>query len=101
MLVLNVALVAGLAAVGAGAHSRGVLAEGGDYLLDAAGAGLALLAIRLPGPAERWDGWSRAPFTSESRQHVSVGEKPLPGDQRGDDVADLHGGQGPGGIAHG
>jgi SAM-dependent methyltransferase len=25
---------------------------------------------------DRWDGWSRAPFTSESRQHVSVWEKP-------------------------
>ncbi|GAA2223823.1 hypothetical protein ACFY2R_15600 [Micromonospora olivasterospora] len=24
----------------------------------------------------RWDGWNRAPFTSESRQHVSVWEKP-------------------------
>jgi cobalt-zinc-cadmium efflux system protein len=47
VLVLNLALVAGLAAVGASAHSLGVLAEGGDYLLDAAGAGLALLAIRL------------------------------------------------------
>ena len=47
VLALNLALVAGLAVVGAGAHSLGVLAEGGDYLLDAAGAGLALLAIRL------------------------------------------------------
>jgi len=26
---------------------------------------------------ERWDGWTRDPFTSESRQHVSVWEKPL------------------------
>jgi SAM-dependent methyltransferase len=25
---------------------------------------------------ERWDGWTREPFTSESRQHVSVWEKP-------------------------
>lgn len=24
----------------------------------------------------RWDGWTREPFTSESRQHVSVWEKP-------------------------
>lgn len=47
VLVLNLALVAGLVAVGVGAHSLGVLAEGGDYLLDAVGAGLALLAIRL------------------------------------------------------
>jgi SAM-dependent methyltransferase len=25
---------------------------------------------------ERWDGWTRAPFTSESRQHVSVWQRP-------------------------
>ncbi|MFI1765438.1 class I SAM-dependent methyltransferase [Streptomyces sp. NPDC020800] len=25
---------------------------------------------------ERWDGWTREPFTGESRQHVSVWEKP-------------------------
>ncbi len=25
---------------------------------------------------ERWDGWTREPFTSESRQHVSVWDKP-------------------------
>jgi cobalt-zinc-cadmium efflux system protein len=47
VLALNLALVAGLVAVGAGAHSLAVLAEGGDYLLDAAGVGVALLAIRL------------------------------------------------------
>jgi cobalt-zinc-cadmium efflux system protein len=47
VLALNLALVAGLVAAGIDAHSLGVLAEGGDYLLDAAGAGLALLAIRL------------------------------------------------------
>jgi cobalt-zinc-cadmium efflux system protein len=47
VLGLNLALVTGLVVVGIGAHSVGVLAEGGDYLLDAAGAGLALLAIRL------------------------------------------------------
>jgi cobalt-zinc-cadmium efflux system protein len=45
VLALNLALVAALVAVGVGAHSLGVLAEGGDYLLDAAGAGVALLAI--------------------------------------------------------
>ena len=28
-------------------------------------------------PYERWDGWTRAPFTSESRQHVSVWAKPV------------------------
>ena len=25
---------------------------------------------------DRWDGWTRQPFTSESRQHVSIWEKP-------------------------
>jgi SAM-dependent methyltransferase len=32
-----------------------------------------LAGLRL---RERWDGWTREPFTSESRQHVSVWEKP-------------------------
>jgi SAM-dependent methyltransferase len=31
-----------------------------------------LAGLRL---RERWDGWTRAPFTSESRQHVSIWEK--------------------------
>src|SRR5690348_5072433 len=47
VLVLNLFLVVGLVAVGVGAHSLAVLAEGGDYFLDAAGVGVALLAIRL------------------------------------------------------
>jgi cobalt-zinc-cadmium efflux system protein len=47
VLVLNVALVVGLVAVGVTAHSLAVLAEGGDYLLDAAGVGAALLALSL------------------------------------------------------
>jgi SAM-dependent methyltransferase len=35
---------------------------------------MALLAgLRL---RERWDSWTREPFTSESRQHVSIWEKP-------------------------
>lgn len=36
------------------------------------------LMARLAGMRlrERWDGWTREPFTSESRQHVSVWEKP-------------------------
>ena len=46
VLALNLVLVGGLIAAGVTAHSLGVLAEGGDYLLDAAGAGVALLAIR-------------------------------------------------------
>jgi cobalt-zinc-cadmium efflux system protein len=54
VLALNLALVAGLVTVGVTAHSLGVLAEGGDYLLDAAGVGVALLAVRLsPRPAAR------------------------------------------------
>ncbi|PAZ13506.1 SAM-dependent methyltransferase [Streptomyces sp. SA15] len=32
-----------------------------------------LAGLRL---RERWDGWNREPFTSESRQHVSMWEKP-------------------------
>jgi cobalt-zinc-cadmium efflux system protein len=47
VLVLNLALVAGLVVTGVTAHSLAVLAAGGDNLLDAAGVGVALLAIRL------------------------------------------------------
>lgn len=54
VLALNLGLVAGLVAVGITAHSLAVLAEGSDYLLDAAGIGVALLAIRLSArPARR------------------------------------------------
>lgn len=54
VLVLNLALVAGLVMVGVTAHSLAVLAEGSDFLLDAAGVGVALLAIHLSGrPASR------------------------------------------------
>ena len=35
-----------------------------------------LAGLRL---RHRWDGWTGAPFTSESRQHVSVWAKPGPG----------------------
>ena len=37
------------------------------------------LMARLAGMSlrERWSGWKREPFTSESRQHVSVWEKAL------------------------
>jgi cobalt-zinc-cadmium efflux system protein len=58
VLALNLALVAGLVITGVTAHSLAVLAAGGDYLLDAAGVGVALLAIRLsarpPGSRPRW-----------------------------------------------
>ena len=47
VLVLNVGLVAALVTVGITAHSLAVLAEGSDYLLDAAGVAVALLAIRM------------------------------------------------------
>jgi cobalt-zinc-cadmium efflux system protein len=47
VLVLNLGLVAGLVTVGIGAHSLAVLAEGSDYLLDAAGVAVSLCAIRL------------------------------------------------------
>jgi cobalt-zinc-cadmium efflux system protein len=63
VLVLNLALVAGLVAVGVTAHSVAVFAEGGDYLLDAAGVGVALLAIRLaarPASQGRPGGYSNA-----------------------------------------
>jgi hypothetical protein len=47
VLALNLALFAGLVAAGAAAGSLAVLATGGDYLLDAAAVGVALLAARL------------------------------------------------------
>ena len=49
VLGLNLALVGVLAAVGAGAHSLGVIAVGADYLADAAAIGVALMAIWLAG----------------------------------------------------
>src|SRR5690348_5565307 len=63
VLALNLVLVAALVAVGVTAHSLAVLAEGGDYLLDAAGVGVALLAIRLsarPASIARPDGGPNA-----------------------------------------
>ena len=63
VLVLNLGLVAALVIVGITAHSLAVLAEGSDYLLDAAGVGLALVAIRLsarPASRARPNGYPRA-----------------------------------------
>lgn len=63
VLALNLALVACLVTVGATAHSLAVLAEGSDYLLDAAGVAVALLAIRLsarPASRERQEGHPNA-----------------------------------------
>ena len=54
VLVLNLCLVTALVTVGIGAHSLAVLAEGSDYLLDAAGVAVSLLAVRLSArPASR------------------------------------------------
>jgi cobalt-zinc-cadmium efflux system protein len=47
VLALNLAMVAGLVVVGLSSHSLGVLAEGADYLADAAAIGVSLIAIRL------------------------------------------------------
>jgi cobalt-zinc-cadmium efflux system protein len=47
VLLLNVAFVAVLAVTGIGAHSIGVLAEGVDYIADAAAIAVALWAIWL------------------------------------------------------
>jgi len=63
VLTLNVVLVTGLVAVGLSARSLGVLAEGADYLADAAAIAVSLLAIwlsnRPPTPA-RPQGYPRA-----------------------------------------
>jgi cobalt-zinc-cadmium efflux system protein len=56
VMSLNLALVAALVVVGVAAYSLAVLAEGGDYLLDAAGVGLALFAIWLSVRAHRCPG---------------------------------------------
>lgn len=58
VLALNLALVAGLVAVGAVARSLAVLATGGDYLMDAAAVGIALLAARLAGRQRKRPGRS-------------------------------------------
>jgi cobalt-zinc-cadmium efflux system protein len=63
VLLLNLALVAGLVAAGISAHSVGVLAAGGDYLTDAAAIGISLLAIglaRRPPTRRRPGGYPRA-----------------------------------------
>jgi cobalt-zinc-cadmium efflux system protein len=63
VLGLNLALIAGLVAVGIAGHSVGLLAAGGDYLADSGAIVLALLAIWLrdrPPTARRPDGYPRA-----------------------------------------
>lgn len=63
VLWLNVLFVGVLAITGIGAHSLGVLAEGLDYLADAAAIGLALFAIWLSNPSggSRPNGHPKAP----------------------------------------
>jgi cobalt-zinc-cadmium efflux system protein len=73
VLALNLGLVAALVVVGVTAHSLAVLAEGGDYLLDAAGVSVALLAIWLsarPAGGVRRDG---APSASNVAALVNSG----------------------------
>jgi cobalt-zinc-cadmium efflux system protein len=63
VLALNLALVASLLAVGISAHSLGVLAEGADYLADAAAIGISLIALwlaRRPPTTRRPQGYPRA-----------------------------------------
>ncbi|MDQ0031424.1 cation diffusion facilitator family transporter [Arthrobacter bambusae] len=63
VLILNLVLVAGLVVVGISAHSLGVLAEGADYLADAAAIGVSLLAVRmskLPPTPQRPQGYPMA-----------------------------------------
>ena len=47
VLVINLAMVLALLLVGLLAHSLGVLASGADYLGDALGTGLSLVALRI------------------------------------------------------
>ncbi len=67
VLGLNLALIAGLVAVGIAGHSVGLLAAGGDYLADSGAIVLALLALLAiwlrdrPPTARRPQGYPRAP----------------------------------------
>jgi cobalt-zinc-cadmium efflux system protein len=47
VLLLNVSMVVALVVVGLTSHSLGVLAAGGDYVGDAAGVALSLMALRM------------------------------------------------------
>jgi cobalt-zinc-cadmium efflux system protein len=63
VLLLNLGLIAALAIVGLAAHSLAVLAAGADYLADAGGIGVSLLAIWLasrPPGRRRPDGYPSA-----------------------------------------
>jgi cobalt-zinc-cadmium efflux system protein len=58
VLAHNLALVAGLVVTGASAHSLAVLAEGADYLADAAAIAVSLLAIRLESRYSKATAWA-------------------------------------------
>lgn len=68
VLGLNLALVAGLAAVGLSAHSLGVLAAALDYLADAAAIGVVLVALRLSSR-----GTSRHPRANVAAAAINAG----------------------------
>jgi cobalt-zinc-cadmium efflux system protein len=62
-LALNIGIVAVQAVAGFGAHSVGLLADAGHNLVDGAGLGLSLMAVRLarrPPPPERSFGYHRS-----------------------------------------
>src|SRR5437870_2365709 len=54
VLLVNVSMVVALVVVGLASHSLGVLAAGGDYLGDAAGVALSLVALRVSRHAHRY-----------------------------------------------
>jgi hypothetical protein len=66
---LNIALVAGLVLVGVTAHSLGVLAEGANYLADAAAVALSLFAIGRSQRANTDGGPDR--FPAGAPEHAS------------------------------
>src|SRR3954471_6839197 len=57
VLLLNLAMVIALVVVGFAAHSLGVLAAGVDYVGDASGVAISLVALRI---ARRPGGYPRA-----------------------------------------
>ena len=57
----------------AATYNEGADVFGPGDVAATAGVLAELAGMRL---RDRWDGWTREPFTSESRQHVSVWEKP-------------------------
>jgi cobalt-zinc-cadmium efflux system protein len=73
VLVLNLALVTALVIAGVTAHSLAVLAAGSDYLLDAAGVGVAMLAIRLSARPARAGRLARKPDATSVAALVNCG----------------------------